>query len=175
MVDQDYEKVLGEAMAKIAELATTRDAIDIELAKLRQFIFATLNMLPDEKRKFYERTFAESQKFVESRYASLTEAIKKVLQEFPNQYHTASQVRDRLVNQGFDFTYYTSNPLASVYTTLKRMKAEEVETSEIEGVAAFRWKLRPIVVVHSRRRRRHSENWERLSSTLAVPSQTDKK
>src|SRR5207253_3001518 len=64
--------------------------------------------------------------------------IKKVLQNAAANWLTAAQVRDRLVNSGFDLTLYASNPLASVSTTLRRMKPQEVESSEIEGVAAYR-------------------------------------
>jgi hypothetical protein len=40
---------------------------------------------------------------------------------------------------GFDFSSYKSSPLASISTTLKRFKPEDVETAEIDGVAAYRW------------------------------------
>jgi hypothetical protein len=54
---------------------------------------------------------------------------------------TATNVRDHLVGLGFDFSGYSTNPLASVSTTLRRMKPEEVETTTVDGgVTAYQWK-----------------------------------
>jgi hypothetical protein len=71
--------------------------------------------------------------------AGLTEAIRSVLKKNYRQWLTVTQVRDRLESAGFDFSSYKSSPLASISTTLKRFKAEDVETAEIDGVAAYRW------------------------------------
>jgi len=40
----------------------------------------------------------------------------------------------------FDFSGYRSNPLASISTALRRFKPSDVETTEIAGVTAYRWK-----------------------------------
>jgi hypothetical protein len=54
---------------------------------------------------------------------------------------TVTNVRDRLNKAGFDFSTYSSNPLASISAILRRMKPEEIESTVADGgVAAYRWK-----------------------------------
>jgi len=142
MNEQDYTNALRDAFTKVMTLSTEREQIDIQLAKLKQYIFATINMLPDEKRDEWLQAFEDTGRAVESMTASLTEAIKRVLQDSPKQWLTVAQVRDRLKSRGFDFSLYASNPLSSVSTTLRRMKPREVETTEIEGVTSYRWNVR---------------------------------
>ncbi len=72
------------------------------------------------------------------RESSLKDAIYSVLCSAFPKYLTASDVRDRLRANGFDFSGYSSNELASVSTTLRRFKPEEVENTTIEEVAAYR-------------------------------------
>jgi hypothetical protein len=142
MPKQDYNKVLAESIIKIGKLAGQRDELEIQIGKLRQFIYATLNMLTDEERKTFDDAVRAVGEMFDAKSASLVEAIRKALQDSPKKWFTAAEVRNRVVVTGFDFSLYTSNPLSSVATTLKRLKRQEVETSEIEGVAVYRWKER---------------------------------
>jgi hypothetical protein len=41
---------------------------------------------------------------------------------------------------GFDFSSYTSNPLSSIHTTLKRLVPEELETDARAEGQMYRWK-----------------------------------
>src|SRR5262249_30273560 len=78
-----------------------------------------------------------------SQMGGLTEAVKDALKlaTISRGFVTATQVRDHLLKAGFDFSRYSSNPLASVNTTLRRFKADEIETSETEsGVTCYRWR-----------------------------------
>ena len=103
---------------------------------------ATLEMLPDAERDGFATLFREALKEKQRQEAGLTEAIRRILQEH-KRWISVSEVRDRLVESGFDFSEYKANPLASISTTLKRMKPDEVETAQFEGVAAYRWIKRP--------------------------------
>lgn len=140
MSDTNYKALLNEALVKLEKAVTQRNNLEIEIAKLRQFIAATTNMLPDQERVEFEcemlNRFGESVQ----QTAGLAASIRKVLREAPYRWFTAAQVRYQLVKFGFDFSGYTSNPLASVSTTLKRFKAGEVETATIEGATAYRWR-----------------------------------
>jgi hypothetical protein len=141
MTDQDYKAALNAAMKRFSELCDQRDRIEVEMSKLRQFIHATENMLSDEERANHLAIIAMAMERAESKEVGLTEAIRRILQaETTGAWITVAQVRDRLVNSGFDFSGYMSNPLASVSTTMKRFKPEEIETIETEGVTAYRWK-----------------------------------
>jgi hypothetical protein len=152
MNDQDYEKALGNTISQLADLARQRDDIEIRIGKLKQLFHATLNMLPDEKRKQFDEAFETVGKLLESNNGSLTEAIRRILQAAPTSWLTAADVRDCLVKSGFNFAFYASNPLSSVSTTLRRLKPEEMMTSQIEGVTAYRWKRKPVGFPSGKRR-----------------------
>lgn len=142
--EYNYEQVLGTTFKRLGEIAQELEQLQIEATKLRQFAMATINMLPDDKRDAFMHmveAFNEADKEKES---SLKQECLRVLREFYPQWRTAAQVRDRLASSGFDFSKYTSNPLASVSTTLRRMDRHEVQTAEIEGVAAYRMRHRPV-------------------------------
>ena len=141
----NYKTILDNAFNELGRKSAQRKDLEIECAKLRQFILATMNMLPDEEREAFHAKLLEFWQEEDIKTASLTDAIRVVLRENPKQWYSASQMRDRLMRGGFNFSEYSSNPLASVATTLKRMKPEDgVETAVVEGVAAYRWKRRPI-------------------------------
>jgi hypothetical protein len=139
MTSIDYKEVLNDALTRYGELVTQRDNVAVEMAKQMEFIRATLNMLSDEETKEFKARVNEVYNNNQVREASLTESTRLALQAARGQFLTATQVRDRLVNSGFDFSGYLSNPLASVSTTLRRLKPEEIETAEVRGVAAYKW------------------------------------
>jgi len=134
-----YKAILYDAFERYAELVKQRDAIMEELDKLSEFIEATINLLPESERTEFTNMMAVVAKIHVSRLSSLTEAVKQTLRDAAGEYLTAAQVRDRLISSGFDFSDYTSNPLASVSTTLRRMKPEDVKMIEHVGVATYRW------------------------------------
>ncbi|MBI4459262.1 MAG: hypothetical protein HY648_04285 [Acidobacteria bacterium] len=140
MTDTDYQKVFIESFGKFAVLLQQREEIDAELMKLRQFLNATMNMLPEEVRA----TYIEQLDTMASQMGGLTEAVRGVLKMATKEgrFLTTMQIRDHLAKAGFDFSRYTSNPLASVNTTLRRFKSADVGTTTIDGVAAYRWIFR---------------------------------
>jgi hypothetical protein len=140
MNEIDYEATLNGTLTKIASTRKEIEKLELESAKLRQFFFATLNMLHESKKTEYLERFHDISAAVTAFESSLKNAILFTLRETYPEFLTAAHVRDMLVTGGFDFTTYASNPLASVSTTLRRFKPEEVETTTIEGVAAYRSK-----------------------------------
>jgi hypothetical protein len=141
MSGSDYKTILDDAFTKLGLAVMQRNNIEIEIVKLKQFIHATMNMLSLEDRVKFRKRAEELLRQEETNSSSLVAAIRQLLQGMPvNKWLTVSEVRDRLIGNGFDFRGYTSEPLASVSTTLKRIKPEEVETKLIEGVTAYRWK-----------------------------------
>jgi hypothetical protein len=132
--------VLEDSFQKYAAKFRQREELDAELLKLRQLINATANMLPDDEKADYESQLAA----LAAQMTGLTEAVRDALKlaTADGSYATATQIRDHLVKAGFDFTRYSSNPLASVNTALRRFKPEEVEPGQTEsGVTTYRWKL----------------------------------
>jgi len=138
MNDTDYHAILRTAMTRLGTIGKQREELESESAKLGQFIMATINMLPDAEREVFVKAFDELKAVVKEKEVGLKEACLKVLREAAPEYLTAAKVRDRVVSGGFDFSGYTTNPLASISTTLRRFKSEEVEETTIEGVTAFR-------------------------------------
>jgi hypothetical protein len=141
MNDTDYKAVLNDTLRKMVAVREETERLDMEAAKLRQFFFATLNMLPEGERESYMEIFRQAAEGLNVREGSLKDAIIAILREATPKYLTVADVRDRLNKSGFDFSHYTANPLASVSTTLKRMKPEEVESTSIEGVTAYRARI----------------------------------
>jgi hypothetical protein len=136
MPSQEYRQIFENALREFGLLSRERDRIDAELLKLRLFIYATVNLLSETDRSFYE---AELAKLV-SHAGNLTDSVRDTL-KFATQrdsYFTATEVRDHLNKSGFDFSQYSSNPLASVNTVLRRFKPDEVESSTRDGVTAYR-------------------------------------
>jgi len=141
MNDAYFAGILKSAIAKMTTLAATRDSVEVELIKLRELIQATANMLSDEKMKDqYLQILDDVLERSGFRDNSLVEAVRKVLQEARGHFLTVSQVRDRLRTRGFDFSAYKSNELASISTTLRRFKPEEVEITNTGGVLHYRYK-----------------------------------
>jgi hypothetical protein len=140
MDDVNYYALITDAFAKMEHLRGQRESLDAEIVKLEQFISATANFLPDQQRDLVMRTVQNLQDLQRVRDSSLTESVRVVLAA-AKDWLTTTQVRERLLALGFDFSLYTTNPLASISTTLRRMKPEEVESkSNADGVTVFRWK-----------------------------------
>src|SRR2546425_970822 len=151
-MDTDYLSLVKKAFEKIEDIQQQREKLDAEFVKLEQFITATANFLPDEHRNLAMRLLKSLGDLQRARDFGLTESIRAVLRT-EGDWLTTSQVRDRLDALAFDFSVYTTNPLASISTTLRRMKEEEVESkTNDDGVAVYRWKdkterLRKMAVV----------------------------
>lgn len=136
MTDNDYNSILTKALDEWIELESKRQNIEVELANKLQFIRATFNLLSDEdKPKFDDRVRSLSMQ-----PEGITLAVRRVLQDSPSQWYTATLMRDKLNENGFDFSNYRANPLASIHAVLKRSKPEEIETENFDGVMAWRWK-----------------------------------
>jgi hypothetical protein len=136
MSPTDYKALLNDTFLKIGNYLQFRESIEIEIAKLKQLYYATLNLLSDTERVEFQKQVEELAGGTDE---GLTEAIKNVLLA-ADGWMTTAMVRDKLRQVRFDFTKYGSNPLASIGAALRRWKAEEVECAQVEGVNAYRWK-----------------------------------
>jgi hypothetical protein len=135
----DYNAILTQAFEDYGTLLQHREDIDLELAKKKQFIRATMNMLSDKEREAFNNDAFNMILEMGTGELGLTDAIRKVLQAQPRKSFTATEVRDKLKEAKFDFSSYKANPLASIHAVLKRLKPEEVEFTDLDGVAAWRW------------------------------------
>jgi hypothetical protein len=139
MTGSHYEEIIGGSLQRFRDLYRQREEIDIELVKLRQFLYATLNMVPDEAQEKWRREIDAAVEKATASAASLADSIRKILADKPMYIFTVYGIRQALMEAGFDFSSYKSNPLSSISTTLRRM----VETGELEskedsnGVSGF--------------------------------------
>jgi hypothetical protein len=135
MIEVDYQAVLDKSYKEFECLTKQREDLELKIAKLHQFIRATANMLSDEDRVVFMATVDQ----LAGDAVGLTDAVRNTLKAAAPKSIAAVGVRDQLLASGFDFSRYTSNPLASIHAVLKRMKPSEVESTNIEGVAVYRW------------------------------------
>jgi hypothetical protein len=137
--DTNYFELVQKEFKKLQKLQTERGELDVRIAKSKQFIAATANMLHDRQRDAVFKMMGTIEAGKLMAELGLTDAIRAILKKNHRQWLTVTQVRDRLEIAGFDFSNYRSSPLASISTTLKRFAADDVERAEIDGVAAYRW------------------------------------
>jgi hypothetical protein len=136
----NYLAMVRDAFEKMEQLQKQRESLEAEIMKLEQFISATANFLPDEQRDLVMTRIQVIQDLQRIRDSSLTEAARRVLAA-ARDWLTTTQVRDKLMTLGFDFSLYTTNPLASISTTLRRMTPHEVESkTNADGTTVFHWK-----------------------------------
>lgn len=139
MTTSHYEEIIGSSLQRFRDLYSQREEIDVELVKLRQFLYATLNMVPDEAQEKWRREIDAAVEKATANAASLADSIRKIFADKPMYIFTVYGIREALTDAGFDFSSYKSNPLSSISTTLRRM----VETGELEskedsnGVSGF--------------------------------------
>jgi hypothetical protein len=120
----NYDAMFADLLRRHNALILQRNEIDIEISKLKQLILATAPLLPEHKQKMIQTEIEE----LEEQSASLLDAIKLVFSARKEEWLTASEVRDYLMEMGIDFRQYKTNPLASIATTLKRMVPTYLES-----------------------------------------------
>ena len=147
----DYLQMFESHLGKLKELLLQRATLSEEIEKYNEMVKACFNMLSDYDRQRVSAAFTEAAQTVSIKDKGLTEAIKEILRKRPPEWLAPIQVRDRLQEGGFDFSGYTSNPLSSVHSVLKRFKPNEVESKDGPHGRMYRWRHR--IVRHYRRKR----------------------
>ena len=98
------------------------------LLRLRDATFDSDEVLPSHPADMYIPT--QQDVFEAAASSSLTEACQSVIQSSLRGM-TAGEVRREMEIMGFDFSNYTSNPLSSIHTVLKRLdQAGKVRSSK---------------------------------------------
>ena len=133
----DYRALVEKTLERFTELVAKRAEIELEIAKSIQFLRASVNMLPEEERAFFR---ARVEALADDYEVGITDAVRAALRTSSKEYNTVTDVRDLVAVSGFNFSKYTSNPLATINTILRRLYPDEVDKTTIEGVAAYRSK-----------------------------------
>jgi hypothetical protein len=148
-----------EVRAKSETLKARADEIERKLKGIQTTLqgltlYTTAQEVPTELMKKTTMSMAEAMKKMKSVYDVATELqvagpdVRKTLSECCRDILRAKQdwmspveVREALLAAGFDFSSYTSNPLSSIHTTLKRMVPEELLTETRADGQVYRWKV----------------------------------
>jgi len=73
----------------------------------------------------------------------LTDACRYLLSHERARWMSAVHLRDALEARGFDFSGYTSNPLSSIHTTLRRLReADTISELNQNGTMVYCWKTK---------------------------------
>ena len=135
----DYLQMFGELVRRRLELIRQRDQTDVEIVKVNQLLTAMFPLLPEDKQQNYKQTMEN----MEAESSGLQDTIRLVFSEHKGEWLTASNVRDYLIEMGFELRHYQANPLASIGTTLKRMVPTHLESRTTESGTLYRRRLTP--------------------------------
>lgn len=136
----EYVTIFEEHLEKFRKLGQERRRIQAETEKVVEMLKASFGMMSDDERTQFVQLFVAATTELAKEELGLTEAIRKLLESSPKEWFDAIKVRDRLMASCFDFSHYTSNPLASVHAVLKRFKRKEVKTRQnAAGLKEYRF------------------------------------
>ena len=76
MTESEYEQIIRNSLERFRKLHEEREKIDIELVKLRQFLYATLNLVPDKEKPKWERDIDTAVKKATANTTSLAGSIR---------------------------------------------------------------------------------------------------
>jgi hypothetical protein len=146
-----------EVRTQVATLKARAEEIDRKIAGIQKalqgfMLYTKAQEAPTEVMKKTTQTLAEVMAKMESfdRMVIAGADVRKTLSECcrdilrgKKDWMSPIDVREALYAAGFDFSGYTSNPLSTIHTALKRMVPEEVEAKEGADGQVYRWATKP--------------------------------
>jgi hypothetical protein len=135
----EYRQIADNQLAQLRSLQDQKAHLEETIRRVSELAKAAINAMPDEEKGPYLAELAKHTR----QQMGLTQAIRELLQA-TNSHLAATQIKEILEDRGYDFSAYTSNPLSSIHSILKRFKPSEV-SKELwpDGVAGYRWKKKP--------------------------------
>jgi ABC-type transporter Mla subunit MlaD len=154
-LSEEFDALIDERQdirEKTAKLNSRAEEIDRKLQAIQQTLqglslYSTAQEAPTELTK---KTLLNLQSIAEQMSRSfaqigatdtpktLSECCRDILRK-KGDWMSAVQVREALNAAGFDFSSYTSNPLSSIHTTLKRLAQDELQTTTRAEGQVYRW------------------------------------
>lgn len=145
-----------EVRDKSEKLKARADEIDRKLSGIQKTLqgltlYTTAQEVPTELMKKTTMSIAEAMNKMKSVFdgglqiagpdvrKTLSECCRDILRQ-KQDWMSPVEVRQALLAAGFDFSSYTSNPLSSIHTTLKRLVPDELETKTGPDGQLYRWK-----------------------------------
>ena len=136
-MSDSFLKALNDANAEIQRLIKQRNEIDLKLSKLKQTVSAlsALCERPLPELKVQPRATVDAD-------LGISDAIRKVMFESKLPM-TAPQIRDSLLNLGYDVDQYSSI-LTVIHNTIKRMEKQgEIAEVKTSGGVFVGWIYKP--------------------------------
>jgi hypothetical protein len=111
----DFDQIIKESLAELHQRVEEREVIDKRISQLTKALRGLAVMLPEKGRT----EFIDALKIGRRKGLGLTEMILEILRDTKEPV-SASDIRDRMEEMGFDFTDY-SQPTSTIYNTLRRL------------------------------------------------------
>jgi hypothetical protein len=134
---------LNEFVATRAEIDRHREAVDVQIVHWKQLVDSLRTVCADEDEE--DPSDVEVSAFVEGKpgrqTVKFTDGVRMVLKQNRNATLTAPEIRNGLLNLGFQFTKYRQ-PLTPIHNCLKRLEdqgeAEAVKNDEGQ-ILGYKW------------------------------------
>lgn len=136
----EYEAIFLAHLKKANDLQQEEKRIRSSIEKVNEMLKASFFLMTEEEQGKLLTVYTAALEQVTKEQIGLTDAIRNVLESNPMEWFHAVKVRESLNQSGFDFSTYTTNPLTSIHTVLKRFKRAEVKTRKGKmGLQEYRW------------------------------------
>ncbi len=76
MTESHYQELIAKSLQEFRDLYQQREKIDVELVKLRQFMYATVNMVPDKEKSKWTAEINDVVQKMTASSASLTDSVR---------------------------------------------------------------------------------------------------
>lgn len=122
-------------MEKLTRLVEQRDRLEARIAQCEPVVKALAQSIEDRTER--EQKLAELEYLVKPE--GFTDAIRRVLRDSRPDTLTPPEIRDRMVDSGFNLTGYKS-PLASIHAILVRLRKQGQVKRKVRGdQTAYEW------------------------------------
>jgi hypothetical protein len=132
-----YRKALESARSELARLAIEREKIARRMAALERMIEALVSICQEDGVSLPPDFVLPAGLETASTSAGLTDAIKDALRRSDTSM-TPTEVRDKLLEAGFDLKRYAS-PLVPIHNTLKRLYDQGEIARTKEAPIRYQW------------------------------------
>ncbi len=128
-MSSSYQSAFRQALLELERLLTQKDGLERRISDLKTALPLLAKLARSSKQE--QATMAELISAAETGSISLTRAVRLAL-AMAQKPLTTVEIRDRLVERGFEFSSY-SNPMAAIPSAVNRMMAVAEITAATEG------------------------------------------
>ncbi len=127
-MERSYQPSFRHWRTKLRQLAAKRDHIEAEISKCETVVKALAMSIEDKAER--ERALAEIASLVKPE--GFTDVIVRILRESRPAALTPPEIRDRMIEGGFNLNAYKS-PMASIHAILTRLRQRGQVKRKVRG------------------------------------------